>query len=124
MDDNLCLLVVIGVDDTCRKEMLAVVDGYRESEVSWFRVLSQLTSQDISIAPERAIGDGAFCFWNAVTKHCPTPASSVLLGTQNGQCIKQSSKICSTKNEKTLHDIWIMETQQEAQKAFGQFKTR
>ncbi|WP_190319961.1 hypothetical protein [Candidatus Enterovibrio escicola] len=34
MDDNLCLLVVIGVDDTCHKEMLAVVDGYRESEVS------------------------------------------------------------------------------------------
>ncbi|PCS24063.1 hypothetical protein BTN49_0256 [Candidatus Enterovibrio escicola] len=35
-------------------------------------VLSQLTYQDISIAPELAIGDGALGFWNAVTKHWPT----------------------------------------------------
>ncbi len=34
MDDKLCLLVVIGVDKTGRKEVLVVVDGYRESEAS------------------------------------------------------------------------------------------
>ena len=34
MDDKLCLLVIIGSDDTGRKEVLAVVDGYRESEAS------------------------------------------------------------------------------------------
>jgi len=32
MDDKLCLLVLIGSDETGRKEVLAVVDGYRESE--------------------------------------------------------------------------------------------
>ena len=30
MDDKRCLLVIIGSDDTGRKEVLAVVDGYRE----------------------------------------------------------------------------------------------
>ena len=35
MDDRLCLLVVIGSDDTGRKEVLAIVDGVRESEASW-----------------------------------------------------------------------------------------
>ena len=34
MDDKLCLLVVMGVDDTGRKSLLAVVDGIRESEQS------------------------------------------------------------------------------------------
>ncbi|PCS21625.1 hypothetical protein BTN49_2786 [Candidatus Enterovibrio escicola] len=58
MNDKFYQLVVIGVDDPDRKEVLAVVDGYRESEVSWLEVLSQLTSQGISIAPECAIGDG------------------------------------------------------------------
>lgn len=43
MDDTLFLLVIIGVDDTGRKEVLAVVDGYRESETSWLEALSQLT---------------------------------------------------------------------------------
>ena len=45
MDDKLCLLVIIGSDETGRKEVLAVVDGYRESEASWLEVLSQLESQ-------------------------------------------------------------------------------
>nr|WP_223823733.1 hypothetical protein [Candidatus Enterovibrio escacola] len=34
IDNKLCLIVVIGVDDACRNEVLVVVDGYRESEVS------------------------------------------------------------------------------------------
>ena len=29
------LLVIIGVDDTGRKEVLGVLDGHRESEASW-----------------------------------------------------------------------------------------
>lgn len=72
MDEKLCLLAVIGVDDTGRKEVLAVVDGYRESEASWREVLTQLKSQGMTVAPELAIGDGALGFWNAVTKFWPT----------------------------------------------------
>lgn len=72
MDDKLCLLVVIGADDTGRKEVLAVVDGYRESEASWREVLTQLTSQGLSVPPALAVGDGALGFWNALTKHWPT----------------------------------------------------
>ncbi len=49
MDYKLCLIVLIGVDDAGRKEVLAVVDRYRESEVSWFEVLSQIMYQGISI---------------------------------------------------------------------------
>ncbi|WP_423248338.1 hypothetical protein [Candidatus Enterovibrio escicola] len=40
MDDKLCLFVVIGIDNTGRKAVIAVVDGYRESEISWLEVLS------------------------------------------------------------------------------------
>jgi len=47
MDDRLCLLVVVGSDDTGRKEVLAVVDGYRESEASWMEVIKQLESQGL-----------------------------------------------------------------------------
>nr|WP_263364505.1 transposase [Candidatus Enterovibrio escacola] len=67
-DNKLFLLVVIDIEDAGRKEVLTIVYGYRESEVSWLEVLSQLTSLGISIAPELAIGDSAFVFWNAGTK--------------------------------------------------------
>ena len=36
-DSKLCLLVVIGVREDGEKELLAVEDGYRESEDSWAR---------------------------------------------------------------------------------------
>lgn len=68
MDDKLCLLVVIGSDTTGRKEVLAVVDGYRESEASWLEVLTQLESQGLTIPPKLAIGDGALGFWKALAK--------------------------------------------------------
>ena len=57
MEDKLCLLVVIGVDDTGRKELLAVSDGIRESSQSGTEVLNQLKAQDLTAAPKLAIGD-------------------------------------------------------------------
>lgn len=42
MDDKLCLLVIIGVDDTGRKEVLGVLDSHRESEASWTELIEQL----------------------------------------------------------------------------------
>lgn len=124
MDDKLCLLVVIGVDDTGRKEVLAVVDGYRESEASWLEVLSQLTSQGISVAPELAIGDGALGFWNAVTKHWPTTRHQRCWVHKTANVLNKVPKSVQPRMKESLHDIWMAETRQNAYKAFGQFETR
>ena len=83
MDDRLCLLVIVGSDDTGRKEVLAVVDGYRESEASWLEVIEQLESQGLTIPPKLAIGDGALGFWKAIAKKWPH-GSTALLGAQDG----------------------------------------
>ena len=124
MDDKLCLLVVIGVDDTGRKEVLAVVDGYRESEASWLEVLSQLTSQGISVAPELAIGDGALGFWNAVTKHWPTTRHQRCWVHKTANVLNKVPKSVQPRMKESLQDIWMAETRQNAYNAFGQFETR
>ncbi len=62
MHDRLCLPAIGDSDDTGRKEVLAVVDGYRESEASWLEVPEQRKSQFMRIAPKRAIADGALGF--------------------------------------------------------------
>ncbi|RYU61836.1 hypothetical protein ERW52_17560 [Aliivibrio finisterrensis] len=72
MDDKLYLLVIMGVDDTDRKELLAVVDGVRESEMSGTEVLNQPQFQKLTLPPKLAIGNGALDFWNAITKVWPT----------------------------------------------------
>ena len=56
MDDKLCLLVIIGSDETGRKEVLAVVDGCHESVASWLEVLSQPESQLESQGPISGAG--------------------------------------------------------------------
>ncbi len=42
MDDRVCLLVIIGVTEHGHKELVAVEDGYRESEASWTELLMGL----------------------------------------------------------------------------------
>ena len=71
MDDRLCLLVIIGVTDQGRKELVAVEDGQRESEASWKELLTGLRERGLTTAPKLAVGDGAMGFWAALSKVYP-----------------------------------------------------
>lgn len=118
MDDRLCLLVIVGSDDTGRKEVLAVVDGYRESEASWLEVLEQLESQGLSIPPKLAIGDGALGFWKAVARKWPETAQQRCWVHKTANVLNKVPKAVQPKVKEALHDIWMAETQAAAHKAF------
>ncbi len=64
-EDRLCTLVVIGVRADGIKELVALEDGYRESQESWASVLRDLRGRGLR-APAVAIGDGALGFWSAL----------------------------------------------------------
>ena len=74
---NLCVLVVIGVDDQGKKHLLALEDGTRESTQSWREVLIDLKSRGMN-EPLLAIGDGALGFWAALSEIYP--------GTKHQRC--------------------------------------
>lgn len=57
-----CILVLMGATIDGRKELIAVADGYRESEQSWHEVLIDLKQRGLKHAPHLAIGDGALGF--------------------------------------------------------------
>jgi transposase-like protein len=57
-DDRLCCLVVVGARLDGKKELVAVRDGYRESEESWAELLRDLKKRGMR-APVLAVGDGA-----------------------------------------------------------------
>ena len=71
MDDRLCLLVIIGVNEHGHKELVAVSDGFRESSASWEELLTSLRQRGLSQSPKLATGDGALGFWNAMSKVYP-----------------------------------------------------
>lgn len=119
MDDKLCLLVVIGADDTGRKEVLAVVDGYRESEASWHEVLTQLSARGLQVPPKLAIGDGALGFWNALTKHWPTTGQQRCWVHKTANVLNKVPKAVQPKLKEKLQDIWMADTRENAYKAFN-----
>ena len=68
-----CMLVLIGADAGGKKELLAIDDGFRESEQSWHELLVRLRDQNgLVLDPELATGDGALGFWKAARKVWPT----------------------------------------------------
>lgn len=121
MDDKLCLLVIMGVDETGRKELLAVVDGVRESEQSWTEVLNQLQSQGLTIPPKLAIGDGALGFWNAVTKVWPTTKHQRCWVHKIANVLNKVPKSMQPKIKANLQDIWMAESRKSADKAYDLF---
>ena len=66
-----CILVVMGATLEGKKELIAVQDGYRESEPSWNELLADLKTRGLEKPPELAVGDGALGFWAALRKVFP-----------------------------------------------------
>jgi putative transposase len=64
-EDRLACLVILGVTADGTKEVIAIADGYRESEESWAGLLRDLKRRGLP-APVLAVGDGALGFWAAL----------------------------------------------------------
>ena len=118
MDDRLCLLVVIGSDDTGRKEVLAIVDGFRESEASWTEVMEQLDNQGLQMPPKLATGDGALGFWKALTKKWPSTKQQRCWVHKTANVLNKVPKSVQPKIKEALHDIWMAETREAAYKSY------
>lgn len=74
-DASQCILVVIGATADGKKELLAMLDGYRESAESWKELLLDLKQRGLTIDPKVAIGDGALGFWKALCLQCAVETS-------------------------------------------------
>ena len=61
----------MGALEDGRKQLLAVHDGFRESELSWQELLEDLKRQGLELPPKLAVGDGAMGFWAALRKVYP-----------------------------------------------------
>lgn len=116
-DDRLCLLVIIGVTEHGRKELLAVEDGYRESEASWLEVLNGLRSRGLTVSPKLATGDGAMGFWNALAKVFPDTRHQRCLVHKTANVLTSLPKSVQPKVKSELREVWLAENRQSANKA-------
>ena len=118
MDDRLCLLVIIGVTEHGRKELVAVEDGFRESAASWETLLTGLRERGLTTAPKLAVGGGAMGFWAALSKIYPETDHQRCWVHKSANVLNKLPKSVQPKVKADLHEIWMAETRETAHRAF------
>ncbi len=121
MDAKQCLLVIIGTTDKGRKELVALEGGFRESEISWKEVLVDLKRRGLKIPPELAIGDGALGFWKALSEVFDTTAWQRCWVHKTANVLNKLPKSVQPKAKAKLHQIWMADSKEEAERNFNAF---
>jgi len=116
-----CILVLIGATADGKKELIAVVDGYRESEQSWSELLLDLKQRGLTIAPKIAVGDGALGFWAALRKQFPDTVEQRCWVHKTANVLNAMPKSVQPRAKANLHEIWQAETRDDAETAFDHF---
>lgn len=116
-----CILVLMGATADGRKELIAVLDGYRESEQSWSELLLDLKQRGLPLAAKIAVGDGALGFWAALRKVFPETLEQRCWVHKTANVLNKLPKSVQPKAKADLHEIWQAETKAGAESAFDHF---
>jgi transposase-like protein len=120
-ENRQCLLVLMGATADGTKELIAVVDGHRESELSWKEVLLSLKARGLMHAPELAIGAGALGFWKALEQVFPGTRIQRCTVHKTANVLNSLPKSIQPQAKRMLHDIWKASTKDAAEQAFDLF---
>ena len=119
--DKQCVLVIIGADAMGNKDIVGMVDGYRESAQSWKELLLDLKRRGLETGPELAVGDGALGFWKALREVYGETRVQRCWVHKTANVLNQMPKSLQAKAKGHLHDIWMAETRADAEAAFDFF---
>ena len=116
-----CVLVLMGATEDGTKELIALSEGHRESEMSWRELLLDLKSRGLADAPQLAVGDGALGFWKELSQVYPStrPQRCWVHKTANVLNALPANRQASAKHE--LQQIWMAATRADAHRAFDTF---
>ena len=120
-EDRQCILVVMGATADGKKELIAIADGYRESEQSWMELLLEVKSRGLVIDPKLATGDGALGFWKALPKVFPTTRTQRCWVHKTANVLDKLPKRLQPRAKESIHAIWMADTRQAASQAFDSF---
>jgi len=120
-DDRPCLLVLMGASQDGRKELIALVDGQRESETSWTSLLLDCKARGLVEAPKLATGDGSLGFWLALSKVFPATRQQRCWVHKTLNVLDKLPKGEQPAAKAMLHEIWMAATRADATQAFDRF---
>ena len=116
-----CILVIIGARADGTKELVAVLDGYRESKLSWMELLSSIKERGLSQGPKLAIGDGGLGFWAALREAYPDCEEQRCWVHKTANILDKMPKSVQPKAKEKIHDIYLAPTKEQALVAYNSF---
>lgn len=116
-----CILVIMGALADGTKELVAIADGYRESEQSWKELLLSLKARGLEQGPELAVGDGALGFWKALRQVYPVAKEQRCWVHKEANVLNKLPKSQQAKAKESLREIWMAASRADAVKAFDLF---
>jgi transposase-like protein len=120
-DERPCILVLMGATEDGTKELIAMVDGQRESEQSWLELLVDVRSRGLIDAPKLATGDGSLGFWKALRQVYPSTRQQRCWVHKTANVLDKLPKSLQVSAKEMLHAIWLSATKAEAIKVFDRF---
>lgn len=122
-EDRQCILVLMGATADGHKELIAIADGFRESEQSWKALLLDAKARGLAIDPKLATGDGALGFWKALAQVYPATREQRCWVHKTANVLDKLPKRLQPEAKSKLHQIWMAETKADAEQAFDLFVT-
>jgi transposase-like protein len=120
-EDRQCILVLMGATKDGKKELIAIADGYRESEQSWKSLLLDVKARGLTVDPKLATGDGALGFWKALGKVFPKTREQRCWVHKTANVLDKLPKRLQPQAKAMLHEIWMSDTREHAHRAFELF---
>jgi transposase-like protein len=120
-EDRQCILVLMGATAEGKKELIAVVDGHRESEQSWYTLLLDCKQRGLMVDPKLATADGALGFWKALPQVWPATREQRCWVHKTANVLDKMAKRVQSGAKGKLHEIWMAPTRADAERAFDQF---
>ncbi len=120
-NDRQCILVIMGALEDGSKEMVAVVDGYRESKESWRGMLRDLKRRGLKEVPKLAVGDGGLGFWAALEEEFPQARHQRCWVHKTLNVLDKMPKSLHAKVKTHLRQMYTAPTKEEALKAYEEF---
>jgi len=117
-----CVLVVVGANFQGEKELLAVRDGYRESEQSWKELLLELKDRGLEVDPKLATADGALGFWKALPQVYPSTRAQRCWVHKTANILDKLPDSTQARAKAMIHDIYRAENKERALKAYRLFR--
>jgi putative transposase len=120
-EERSCILVIMGANESGRKELLAISDGYAESKASWREILLDLKRRGLKIGPKLAVGDGALGFWAALREVYPKCRQQRCWVHKTANVLDKMPKSVQGKAKGMLHEMWQAPTKEKALAAYDHF---